>query len=376
MSELHALVEAARAERAAGRAFVSATVMAVRGSAYRHAGARMLAADAGWLAGSISGGCLEREVLTRGFHRTRNGPVLAVYDAAEAGLDEATGSGCQGVIEFLLERCEKPGRCDALSFIERCIAEETRGVIVSVFRSQRDDVPVGARLTLLKGESAVDFEATAPRALLLTAAHAALARGGSTQVSIGRDLDTIEALVEVIEPPPHLFVFGSGHDVTPLLGLAKQLGWSVSIWDAQPRISARERLRAADAYLTGELDAAIARLNRCARPAAVVMGHHLGQDEQVLGALLGSRAHYIGVLGPRRRTEHMLDACAARGVRPSPEARAHLYAPVGLQIGAHTPAEIALAILSEAQAALSGAPAHSLRELPDLHPVRSSGAAA
>lgn len=170
----------------------------------------------------------------------------------------------------------------------------------------------------------------------------------------------IEALVERVVPPPHLFVFGAGHDVTPLVGLARQLGWSVSVWDALPRVSTRERLSAAHNYLVGPVEDAVARLDRCERAAAVVMGHHLEQDRSALDALLTSRARYIGVLGPRRRSEQLLSECGRLGDC----ALARVYAPVGLSLGAETPAEIALAIVAEAQAVLSESGARALRSEP------------
>jgi xanthine/CO dehydrogenase XdhC/CoxF family maturation factor len=364
MSELRAIVEAARAERAAGRSFLMATVVGVRGSAYRRAGARMLAADDRLLAGSISGGCLEREVLTRGAYLTRAGPCLATYDAGDA-LDDYSGSGCQGIIDYLIERCAQADACDPPRLIERCIAEETRAGLATVVRSQRRDVPIGARASAIDRERATTVLAPNVRAALLTAAEDALERAAApARVQLG----DVEAFVEVITPPPHLFVFGSWHDVSPLLALAAPLGWSVSIWDAQPRISARERLRSADHYLRGDLDEAIARLDRCVDGAAVVMSHDLAQDERVLAGLLTCRVRYIGVLGPRQRTQRMLAACAARIGPITPERAARVYAPVGLAIGAQSPAEIALAILSEAQAVLHGAPVQSSRDAPAPHP--------
>jgi xanthine dehydrogenase accessory factor len=179
----------------------------------------------------------------------------------------------------------------------------------------------------------------------------------------------IEALVELIEPPPHLFVFGSGHDASPLIGIAQQLGWNSSVWDAQPRVSTRERLRTADHYLTDSLADALLRLNVCARPVAVIMGHHLDQDRAALRAVIESRALYIGVLGPRRRTEQMLADCQAGGLALDPALRARIHAPVGLQLGAETPAEIALAIVAEAQAVLTQSDARALRADPGaIHP--------
>jgi xanthine/CO dehydrogenase XdhC/CoxF family maturation factor len=157
-------------------------------------------------------------------------------------------------------------------------------------------------------------------------------------------------LVEPIVPPVHLFVFGSAHDAAPVVTLAKQLGWSVSLWDASPRTSARGRFQAADHYLTGSIEDAVASLSRSARAAAVVMGHHLARDTAAVQALLRSNARYIGILGARARTQEILASCRAAGIELDDAAMARVYAPVGLQLGAQTPVEIALAIVAQVQA--------------------------
>ncbi|HKU38331.1 MAG TPA: XdhC family protein [Polyangiales bacterium] len=346
MSELKAIVLAASQLRALGRPFLSATVVRVQGSGYRRPGARMLASDERQVAGSISGGCLERDVLARGMWRTREQPaVLVRYSEGEDALDERSGSGCQGVIDVLIQRHD-PAADDVFLLMQRCLREERCAAHATVVRSDNPARPIGARASCVAGELSGDFQLP-ELALVLEEGRPAhfAAYGGS------------ELLVEVIQPPPHLFVFGSGHDAEPLIGVSQQLGWSTSVWDAQPRISARERLREADRYLSGSLASAIAELDACVRPVAVVMGHHLEQDRRVLEALVRSRASYIGVLGPRRRTEQML---ADSGLAPDPR----LYAPVGLQLGAETPAEIALAIAAEIQATLTRSDARALRSDP------------
>src|SRR4051812_21387474 len=152
MGEQKALAMAARELRALGRPFLSATVVRVRGSGYRRPGARMLATEQSWIAGSISGGCLERDVVTRGMWRTRaNRCVFVTYNEGEDALDERSGSGCQGVIDVLIERHE-PGHDDVFALLERCLREETRALQVSVFRSSHGGVPVGSRLMLCDGE--------------------------------------------------------------------------------------------------------------------------------------------------------------------------------------------------------------------------------
>ncbi|MET0391134.1 MAG: XdhC family protein [Polyangiales bacterium] len=354
MSEHRAIAEAVRSLRADGTSFVSATVVRVQGSSYRRPGARMIATETEWRAGSISAGCLERDVLTKGFWRTRSErAVLVTYSEAEDALDERRGSGCQGVIDYLVERWDpEPHAADPWQNLERCVRDDVSGVLVTVSRSTRAGVPVGARLWVGAEGCETSFDDPPLRAALEREARRVLAEPGrayTTEVALGDA--QIEALVEPVTPPPHIFIFGSGDDVTPVLTFAKHLGWTVSIWNAQPRISARERLRAADHYAVGPLNESetLARLARAPRPVALVMGHDLAQDQAVLAALVPSRAGYIGMLGPRRRTDQLIEGCRAQGLSVTERTLARIRGPVGLRIGAETPAEIALSILSEVQ---------------------------
>jgi xanthine/CO dehydrogenase XdhC/CoxF family maturation factor len=356
-------------------AFLTATVVSVRGSGYRRAGARMLASHEQWLAGSISGGCLEREIATRGFWLTRERPaVLLCFDANDV-LDERVGSGCQGVVEVLLERHEPHDTTagDLWCAVERCLREEQSAVSVSVFRSTREDVSVGSRYIAqasghYDGNRNPDtlhdaFGREAQRALAELEIKAPYI---ATHTSSAGEL---HVLVERIAPPPHLFVFGAGHDVSPLVSMAKPLGWSVTVWDALPRSSTRERFLSADAYLSGELAVALEQLERCVWPAAVVMGHHLDHDRAALAGLLRSRARYVGVLGPRRRSEQLLADIGRASDSLDAGSLARVYAPVGLQLGAQTPAEIALAIVAEIQSVLTASHVAPLRTAPGaIHP--------
>ena len=345
MSELRALVAAARQLREARQAFLSASVIGVCGSGYRHPGARMIASEERWVAGSISGGCLERDVVTKGFWHTRSAPVRRMtYDQTAEALEERTSSGCQGIIDVLLERHE-PGhvdQADVFAAAERCLRDEQPAVVVTVIRSERADLPLGARLIWQAGRSYVE---PAHQALSTLFADTARASQGHAL-----ERDQVEVLVEPMLPPIHLYIFGSGHDAAPLLALAQPLGWTVSVWDASPRSSARQMFQQANHYLTGTVDEAVGRAAQAGRAAAVVMGHHFPRDRAVLEALLASSVPYIGILGSGQRVDKLLEgtercAGAARAQR--------VYAPVGLRLGAQTPAEIALAIIAEVQSVLT-----------------------
>ena len=346
MSELRALVTAARQLREAGQPFLSASVLAVRGSGYRHTGARMITTDEEWLAGSISGGCLERDVVTKGFWHTRAERARRMtYDQTSDAVEGSVSSGCQGVIDVLLERHE-PGQIDDADVFlaaERCLRDEQRAVIVTVIRSEHAALPIGARLILQGGRPYVAPAHEPLRVLFAGAAKRAFQQLWAAQTI---EQSGVEVLIEPLLPPIHLYVFGTGHDAAPLVGLAQHLGWSVSVWDASPRSSARQRFVEADHYLTCSVDEAVARAAQAARGAAVVMGHHFLRDRATLEALLASSVPYIGILGSRQRIGQLLEGL---GEQPQPR----VYAPVGLPLGAQTPAEIALAIVAQIQGVLA-----------------------
>jgi xanthine/CO dehydrogenase XdhC/CoxF family maturation factor len=267
------------------------------------------------------------------------------------------------VIDVLLE----PGaRAQAAyQFGAQCLKSESAGVIATVFESSHADVPVGARLMLTRNEVVGSLPAW-----LQDEAAAALSAGNSVAGRVVARAG-IKALIEPVHVPPHLFVFGANHDVTPLVSLAQQLGWTVSLWDGAPRVSTRERLQGVGEYLSDSAAAAVRRLDACVRPIAAVMTHDVQRDEEVLRALLPSRAQYIAMLGPRRRTEELLARCGQPTLQ---QLRGRFFGPAGLAIGGESPMEIALSVVAQAQLVLSAADS-SLAALPQgLRPVQSERA--
>jgi xanthine dehydrogenase accessory factor len=347
MSELRSLVKAARTLRERGETYLLATVVDVHGSSYRRPGARMLFTAERWLAGSVSGGCLERDVVAKGPWRTRDGRAqLVTYDGA---TDERSGSGCEGIIEVLVERSDGQSPTDPVRFAERCLTEESCGVLFTVFRSPHAELPVGARLGQLASGQLVGDLPEGPLHTQL-AAHGTRLLASASPRAEALHLLGVDLLLEVVVPPTHLFIFGSAHDALPVVTLARATGWSVSVCEPHAQLETRQRFRAADQHLTGPLPLALEALARCARPAAVIMAHHYERDLEALCGLVASKAPYIGLLGSRKRSARLLEDVAARMGPLDERTRARIHAPVGLAIGAESPQEIALSIVAEVQA--------------------------
>ncbi|HTL31896.1 MAG TPA: XdhC family protein [Kofleriaceae bacterium] len=328
------LIEAART-RTCDAPYLMATVVRVRGSSYRRPGARLLATREGVrLAGSISGGCLEASLLRTAWWRTEHGPALVEFDSSDPESTDGV-LGCGGVIEVLVERVA-PG-VGPLAFADCAIRERRRGVIVTVFATTRTGEPIGRRWY----DHEVPAELAEPCARSLVTGKASVEHVGAWTV-----------LVEPIVPPMELFVFGGGLDAVPIVEQARQLGWLAHVCTAAPRFEHAARFAAASS-VGHDLAATCAAIDRADRAAAVIMSHDLRHDADALRAVLATRACYVGVLGPRHRTESLLGGAAL--------ADARIHAPVGLDLGAETPAEIALAVVAEVLAHDRAATARALR---------------
>ena len=372
MVELSQICRAARESNARQEPIWLATVMRVKGSAYRHPGARMLFSSGRVLAGSISGGCLEAGIVRKGPWLARERAACIRFDGSREEEDEesARGTGCDGIVDILLERATFESPSAALSVMEDCLRHERRAVLATVFESNDGLAPVGARLALDETGKFSTTSLSGPSwARLAQAAEQALAseRAGSRILSA----DGVHALLEVIEPPPHLFVFGSGPDASPLVDFASALGFGVTVCDTTARVATRERFATRAELHVGCVEEVAGKIAARRTPVAVVMSHHYPTDQKALSLLLASRARYIGMLGPLRRTERMLSE-----LFPDPSGltqldRSRVRAPLGLDLGAETPAEIALSAIAEIRAVLGGASALPLSQRAD-RPIHSS----
>ncbi len=334
MAELCKILELWKRASAAGEEVCVATVTAVEGSSYRRPGARMLLTASGQRAGTISGGCLEAEVAKKAWWLTERDASVQRYSSFfDEDSDIPYGLGCGGAIRVLLERGE-PAK-QALGALRRSAEERTAQVVVANLGTN----PGTELIVDQTGKEVWSREASETAQTL--ARKALRARASQWHADL---------FAEYIAPPPALFVFGAGDDAQPLVQLASELDWHVTVADGRSHLARAERFpQAAAVKLLAE-----ALQEPAVGDAAVVMTHSYEQDREILRALLPRELRYLGVLGPRRRTEHLVHALAPELELSAQECLARLHAPVGLDLGGHAPAAIALSIVAELQAVFAG----------------------
>ncbi len=339
-----------------------ATVAAVEGSSYRRPGARLVLTPDGTRIGSISGGCLEEDLLIHLRQVRENGNARSlVYDTTEENdLIWGVGLGCHGRVTLLLERVETtpPG----LAFVHHAAGVQRMGAVLATVYDGEPGIPLGACLALAAdGRSWHTAEPAAWVDPLRETAAAALARGLSDWLTFTDLPGRPCVFFEYIAPPPRLVVLGAGDDAGPLARFATDLGWSVTVADPRAAFATRERFPSAENVVVAPPTDLTRLVSFDERTFAVVMTHHYVHDLPYLRGLLPLRLPYVGLLGPRKRAEKLLADLRAEGIDVTPAMHAALHAPVGLDLGGDTPEAVALSMLAEMQAILQGRDAAPLR---------------
>jgi len=345
-----------------------ATVVRVEGSAYRRPGARMVITETGRTSGVVSGGCLEGDVRERAVRVMRTGSsTLVKYDTtADDEIVWGLGLGCNGIVHVLIEPASD--RTDHLvRFLDACSKGQDRAAFATVIRSEGvAEVALGTRLFLYP-DGASESDAGLPEngitQRILTDLHTAVRSGVSSLRHYGTDA-AVEIFIEVVEPQVPLVIFGAGADAVPLVEMARQLGWHTTVVDTHARSRSLERFANADAVILCRPEEVSARVTLTESTAVVLMTHNYFHDLEVLNVLFNKPARYVGCLGPRRRTERLLSELPCAPVALGRSSLGRLHAPVGMDLGAESPSEIALSIAAEILAVLrerSGGPLHGRR---------------
>ncbi|WP_420155219.1 XdhC family protein [Siphonobacter sp.] len=328
-----------------------ATVVRVEGSSYRRVGARMLVTEDGQWIGGISGGCLEGDALKRARLAISTGKAAIVtYDTTDDDPYQiGVGLGCNGIIDVLLSPLQSDDPSNAVLQLEPLIHRRSPSVVVTVTESQSDTLPLGS---VYRFEDADSFAALFPVQDMLPALNESIRTALHSQKSHTQEFSgsfgSVCVLLEVILPPIHLFIHGGNYDIYPLVRQARELGWLTTVFCNPQKIN-KVLFQWADAVVAKDTE-----VQPDDYTAVILMAHDLETDYRNYHRYVtATTVPYIGLLGPRKRFEKMIQRMEEAKQPLSDSQLQRTYSPAGLDTGAATPEEIDLSILAEIRTVFS-----------------------
>ena len=324
-----------------------AVVVYVEGSSYRRTGARMLVSEDGFWEGGISGGCLEGDALKKArMSILKSKPELVRYDTTKDDDSQiGVGLGCNGVIDVLFIPVDFADSHNPIEILKIGV-NQTKGPLITITKSENNPSLLGKLFYFDSTESLIFLE-NQTDVSSFSAEISNLQK--SKNYNFGNEL---RLFVEILPKPITVYLFGNQYDIYPLIELLKLMYWEVTIVSEPHKIQNRNGLRiiAPNDFFENDLDE---------NSAVVLMSHSLETDKKNLRKLSGSKTKYIGMLGPKTRSERILDELSAEGIKIEPQ---NIFAPTGLDLGASTPEEIALSIVAEIKAVFSSRNGSFLKE--------------
>lgn len=349
------------------RRVAMATLVSTKGTTPRREGSKMWVGEGGRILGSVTiGGCVDARVLAESEDVLRDSaPRLLAMSLGDADAWEI-GLTCGGTVEVLIEPVELDGQRDCvLSAYDTVRAEAAAGrrsvVVAPLGRDGESVSRTCARLVVCEdgGHAGTLGDPMLDRAAVARALDTLRHASSRTEV-VEAGASSERLFFELHGPATSLIIFGAGQVAIPLVRFATVLGWRTVVVDGRERFATRERFPQADEIRIGLLAEIAAELKYDASTFVILVAHDYKFEVPVLRVVLAREPAYIGLLGNRARGNAVLDFLAAEGI--SAEARARVHVPVGLDIGARTPSEIALSVLAEAIAIRNGRPGTSMRD--------------
>lgn len=358
------LFESLVEELEAGRSCVLATVVRTMGSTPQKPGARILIREDGSAIGTLGGGRVEHDIQVEAvslFLRESPRPYIREYLLNEV-LDSEHGLVCGGRMEFLIE----PVFPDALPLYKEILAACRGGAPVTVVTLTRPEV---GRKLILRGDGSRQGALGVPELERKAAAMASSLTFNEPGISLLSEGEC-EAFIEVFASPPRLLIFGAGHVGRALTKLAKAVGFKVTVIDDREDYACRENLPKADEIIVSDFARASEGVSLRPEMAAVIVTRGHQHDLDVLTQVIWKDLWYLGMIGSRRKVLLIFERLRQLGV---PQERiSRVRAPVGLNIGARTPEEIALSILAEMIMLRRGGDGRPLKIEDTLH-IRHGG---
>jgi xanthine dehydrogenase accessory factor len=326
-----------------------ATVVKVRGSSYRSPGARMLITDDGKWVGSISGGCLEGDALRKARQVMMDEkPMTVTYDTREeSNQNLGIGLGCNGVIDVLIEPIDPSRKNNPIALFEKFVNTKEPLTLGTIFDATTG---VGEKMLLHASGEVEDLFSDKSLSNDVQQELKQLFDNAKSQAKAFKtNTGHAEVFMELVQPAVSLIIFGGGFDARPVSHLAKSLGWNVRVTDECVAHIAPLFFPTADKLSLCHRDFIDRDFDITPYTACVLMSHNYEYDRDVLKKLIKTSTPYIGILGPRKRFDKMQQEYATQGIVLDTDDIHRIHSPIGLDIGAETPDEIAISIISEIQ---------------------------
>lgn len=354
MSELKQLLEAFEDRQQKGIATALATVVRVKGSAYRREGTKMLIDAEGSQVCMISGGCLEEEVGAIAQEVLDTGNAKVHFFDLDEDVVWGLGLGCGGSVDVYIEAFQK----DAIhrNWIAALEAEKA-ACLVTIIEAENTNLE-GLRMFVDdSGNIQGSLQSSALEATLLERSQMKMKElypRSETKTYKHDDGSSVEVFLDVHVPPPELVIFGAGHDAIPMADAAHTLGYRLTVVDARHAFVTEERFPNVQTLIRTHPSGFEEKVSLDERSYVIIMNHHLDRDKDSLVFSLNSPAAYIGLLGPRSRFERILDSLKEDDIVLSKEDIGRVRNPIGVDIGADTAEEIAVSVMSELLALRAG----------------------
>ena len=364
MKELHDIIQAYDKAVLQYQQAVLATVVKVEGSSYRRPGARMLVTEDGHITGAISGGCLEGDALRKAWlARSQRQNKLEIYDTTDED-DAKLGIqlGCNGIVYILFEPINSDDKYNPVNLLKKAAQQRKEAVLATLFNEDKSKEQQGTCCFINEEEK---IYTGAEYTAITSDAMNALEK----KTSVVTTYQEGSVIYQYVPPVIHLIIAGAGNDAQPLAEMASLLGWQITIVDGRASHATQQRFPKASQVMVEKPGQVLAWIQADEQTAVVLMTHNYNYDLVLLSSLLTSNCGYVGVLGPKAKLQRMFQEIQETELSITDERLYAVYGPTGLDIGAETAEEIALSVIAEIKAVLSGRKGTLLRDKPfPIHP--------
>ena len=347
MKEIRTILENLKSASALGIRTALASVVNVHGSSYRRTGARMLIREDGFWFGSVSGGCLEGDVIAKAKEVISSGkPELYKYDTRQNAENSfGMGYGCNGLLEILIEPVtfsEGDPACTMLSLISE---EPGLQGLSTVFYSEDEAIASPGLRHHSNGRSYMMHEELDK--MISEDLKNAIKSNEPKTKTYRIDGKKVKVFHEVFEPNINILIYGAVFHVVPFMRFAHELGYNVYVTDSFEPIQPIWNFPNADEIKILDEETVNHHIKTTPNLAVVFLTHNFFYIKEELPKVLRSDVPYVGILGSRKKTGKILREAAVNAENYSDEEMGKIHYPIGLDIGANTPEEIAFSIIAE-----------------------------